>query len=465
MKIYKILRFGFFWVFALQHIAAEDAHDEKVKNKSAPVKTKQEWNYRTMREYVGSTEFFKTKPCIVFRDIWEPEWTKTVAYFDQQIEKKNRALEAAKSDPSVAIPSIPVELQVKEDVKTITLHHAQMAAGTNAADIKNSHTAAPSLWSDIGYHYVVAQKPEAEPFLTKKISILVKRQVEETGNSPRELRELITNIIKDYEERRALFEKHKTLALKDPRNKDCQRAGEDWLIYEGRAERFQGSHAGNAILRYDAKLNLFEVVHPEGDEMQGTKFTCTGKDCPPRGKAGKLVEPLLESLGFVQGAYYKYNPSTFSLDLVNRQGKVVKHPETAKPQSVSLKSREKAFKVKEGQLGTFKDGENVKLSYNYGSLGVVIAGTYHPNDEKEKIYYGYDPGDPEWKRQPPQEAVNLVGQVIQNASEKYPIEKILAHRSGELSQKHNCSGGDCPGEGAIQLLNAYYKRFIPRAQK
>jgi hypothetical protein len=36
---------------------------------------------------------------------------------------------------------------------------------------------------------------------------------------------------------------------------------------------------------------------------------------------------------------------------------------------------------------------------------------------------------------------------------------MLAHRSGLLAEKHNCSGGNCPGDGALEVLRAFNERF------
>ncbi len=405
-----------------------------------------EWDYQTMRDYVARTPFFDSKPCIVFRDIWDAKWVDKVKAFDDAIAKYAKAKAQALAGKKVKIPTLRVDPQTLEEINTITLHHAEFFEGSGPEDIKRMHVT-ENGWSDIGYHYVIAKKTPPETFFTRVMIRRIASQMKSKGYSNKLIKHIFNDHLHDFRARREIFVRHRELALKDPRNEGCVPGGENWLVYEARAERFQGAHAGGVTLRFDKESGLFQAISVHKGHLHEMKFFQDGDSV----KAGldKNLQAVLEDVGFIQGAFYRMNTEDSTLELVDASGTPSMHPVVGKSQKLSIKGREKIFQVKDDQL--------VKLNYNPGSIGVVIAGSYH--EHEEAIPFGYYESAPEWLRQPDQEAVRLIGQLTNSINQRAPVDKMLAHRSGTLAEKHNCSGGSCPGEGAIEVLRAINKRF------
>lgn len=394
------------------------------------------WNFANMRNYVASTDFFKSKPCIVYRDIWDPK-----------VKAK------AKTKLAVA------DVQEPKDIEEITFHHAESFEGLGAMEIKNYHVN-EKHWSDIAYHYVIVRKTPPETFFIRVMLRKIVLNLKAKGFSKEDIAKTVQSHWRTYQERRAQFESAKASALADPRNEGCQLGGDQWMIYEGRAEKYQGAHAGLALLRYDAKTRLFVAVTGSKGNTRPLRFTPDGKIFE-RNLVWGGVDDVMEYLGLIKGAQYKINVADKSLELVGDRGEELLHPVTGNVQRISLLSRAQEFKLKNGKFGVFKDGELVKLNYNYGSIGVVIAGTYSPYSEDEP--FGYPPGAGEALRQPDKEAVSLLGQVVYSLRVKYPsARQFSAHRSGPLplTEKRNCTGGDCPGEGALEVLRAFNERYF-----
>jgi len=65
-----------------------------IHNEAAPTPAEEKipfrmgWDYAAMRDYVRDTQFFATKPCIVYRDLWDPDWSAKIAKFDALIAKR-----------------------------------------------------------------------------------------------------------------------------------------------------------------------------------------------------------------------------------------------------------------------------------------------------------------------------------------------------------------------------------------
>jgi len=314
-------------------------------------------------------------------------------------------------------------------------------------------------WSDIAYHYVIAKKTPPESFFLRVMLRDLNQRMKAKGYSPELIQRVAREHFIDFKARREAFERHKELALKDPRNAGCTLAGGQWLVYEARPERFRGAHAGWVDLQaqnVEGVGQLFRAVAVKDGHASDLEFLPDGKSAPDFNWLG--VRDALETGGFIKGAYYRLNVAEQSLELVDETGQALLHPVLQRPLKVSLKSREKAFKLKkDGTAGTFKKDELVRLSYNHGSIGVVLAGSYH--EREEVAPFGYAETSPEWLRQPSPEAVRLLGQLTNQLNSRYAIEKMLAHRSGLLAEKHNCSGGNCPGDGALEVLRAFNERF------
>ncbi len=177
-----------------------------------------------------------------------------------------------------------------------------------------------------------------------------------------------------------------------------------WKVYEGRSPKFQGAHAGT----HSGTIQVVEgIVAIGGRAVDSGDIFETRSD----GKKGRRLA-LLKSGRF-------YDPDNPSKEIAAPKGSVV-------------------------------------YNANPRTLGVLIMGNYDPYTINNPT--GYTSETPEQLRQPPPEALQLLGKVIEKSRQSFPNMKTLyAHGQGECAI--NPGHTQCPGAGCLHVVKGMRERF------
>lgn len=114
------------------------------------------------------------------------------------------------------------------------------------------------------------------------------------------------------------------------------------------------------------------------------------------------------------------------------------------------------WQIFEGRSLSYQ-GAHVRANLNADSIGIAIAGDYHPG--------GPTPAHPFAKTEtPPAEAVQLAQSLIAQLKQQYPgIRNIQGH--GEALHEGNHCHKNCPGPGCQYLVNRLRDKFFANQEK